>query len=429
MPDVTPMRNSNKPTHKYRASCDSCHEAKVRCSQTRPGCARCLKHGICCVYGISQRSGKHSAETYNAMKRNSTVVSGPPTPPATTGTEILNSFDDTEDPTDFFLSSPIFPDHTSDPPDILGQKRRQWTFDSNIVLDECIVPQWARTNYNSHSMLGKDEIQKSSFQQHPSRPSSRQCSEDALQSARHESIYSPPPVSTSCGPNEKASSLFQAGLMPYGQNNKDENLSSSQASTPCTSCAANSHAHFSLPSGTCRCNEVIIAQLSLLPVLLQNERRAFDVELVQFQQAIRLCASVLACSCSGKDYTTVLTISMLIARIVAVFERGGGNAYKDDVMSSDIAGRGSINRSPKFSLGTYQIDGEDERRLKQEVWWLQLRKVESLVAGFKEMFRRAEQQQVHQDMLQAAAWEKLYLLLDQKAQAVKRDWVAARGNI
>ncbi len=41
---------------KFRASCDGCNEAKVRCSQKKPECERCRRQGISCVYGLSRRS-------------------------------------------------------------------------------------------------------------------------------------------------------------------------------------------------------------------------------------------------------------------------------------------------------------------------------------------------------------------------------------
>ncbi|RHZ44114.1 Zn(II)2Cys6 transcription factor domain-containing protein [Aspergillus thermomutatus] len=50
---------------KLRASCDSCNEARVRCSQTRPICERCLKNDIECIYGVSQRAGRNRSSNPN----------------------------------------------------------------------------------------------------------------------------------------------------------------------------------------------------------------------------------------------------------------------------------------------------------------------------------------------------------------------------
>ena len=183
MTDSTRTWNGIRKTPKFRASCDSCNEAKVRCSQTRPSCARCNKNRVHCVYGLSQRNGKHSAESY--ASRNATL-------------------------------------------------------------------------------------------------------------------------------------------------------------------------------GPCRCSEVIVLQLSSLPALLQNERYDFDVELVQFQEAIKLCTSILACNCAGKDYSSVLATSLLISRIICVVERGvGGVSNEESGLPLDMFGDASTISSPKISLGMYPIDEED----------------------------------------------------------------------
>ena len=85
------MRNAVGKAPKYRASCDACNEAKVRCSKTRPECARCLKHdNRRCVYSISKRSCKPRAE---GSTGNGSLVKAPPTsaPTAEVGTPSSSS--------------------------------------------------------------------------------------------------------------------------------------------------------------------------------------------------------------------------------------------------------------------------------------------------------------------------------------------------
>lgn len=224
--------------------------------------------------------------------------------------------------------------------------------------------------------------------------------------------------------------MVEAELGLYYQERQGNNHYSHAASPPCVSCTADAQDQHVMLGGNCRCNEIVIAAMSSLPVLLRNERRAFDAELIQLQEAIKLCTKVLACTCLDKDYTAVLTISVLIGRIIAVFERCADGAYRDDNdMSVDGREGGGASHSLKFSLGTYQINGDDELKLKQEIWWMQLRKVESLVVVFKDTISRVEPQQAYQGIVQAALWEKLFLLLEQKIQAVKRDWVETRGKL
>ncbi|KAL9596552.1 MAG: hypothetical protein Q9219_005730 [cf. Caloplaca sp. 3 TL-2023] len=46
------------PATKYRASCDGCYQAKVKCTKERPICPRCKNLGLNCKYSPSQRAGK-----------------------------------------------------------------------------------------------------------------------------------------------------------------------------------------------------------------------------------------------------------------------------------------------------------------------------------------------------------------------------------
>ena len=203
--------------------------------------------------------------------------------------------------------------------------------------------------------------------------------------------------------------------------------SDSQSKSQCTSCSTlDSQYNEASTVDACRCNEFIITQLSSLPVLLADtEHATFEAELVQFQRSVNLCASVLACTSPGRDYSTMLTISMLIGRIISLLRRGCAQTGRDNVESTRtpiVTGAITPTTSPKFSMGTYEFEGEDERILKREVWWMQIRKVESLITAFGKMVAEVMSQQVGQDKPQAVVGEKLVSLLDQKVQAVKGDW-------
>lgn len=52
---------SSKP--KLRTSCDGCQEAKLGCSQEKPTCRRCLRHGTTCVYSPFRRIGRPRKST------------------------------------------------------------------------------------------------------------------------------------------------------------------------------------------------------------------------------------------------------------------------------------------------------------------------------------------------------------------------------
>ena len=392
-----------KKVPRYRASCDSCNEAKVRCSQTRPSCARCMKSQTRrCVYGISKRFGKHNREGSTKLEgsaRNGTITRYPTRSTSTTGIKTPSSSSSTIDPRELLRLSPESDVDSSD--FLQGQQLpKTWPFDSNIYMPtRSTMSQGSPANDDHYeSVFGSDEFHMSSVQHHglglfdgASNTELGSCSDDG-------SLAESPP-------------------------------SYLRSNTNCASCStSNRQDNRSSPTGTCCCNEIIVAQLSLLPVLLhRNQCSTFDVELVQFQKAVRICAGALACTCPGKDYTSILAISLLIARIISVFERSGSQAGRDHGTSNSaqsfiMTGTMTPVPSPKFSVGVYEIEGEDENNLKREVWWIQIRKLESLVAGFKDMVAKMVQQQACQDTSEVAAGEKLMVMLDEKAQAVKRHW-------
>lgn len=43
---------------RLRTSCDSCQSLKIKCSQNKPECDRCVKHGLHCVYSPLRRMGR-----------------------------------------------------------------------------------------------------------------------------------------------------------------------------------------------------------------------------------------------------------------------------------------------------------------------------------------------------------------------------------
>ena len=338
--------------------------------------------------------------------KSGTTARYPARPTTKTGIETPSSSSSTIDPRELLRISPESDEDSSDflkaPP-----LPKNWPFDNNLYMPTRLtMSQGLPTNDDHyHMMFGRDDSHPSSLQ--------------------HQGL----------GLFDGASDV-ELGACSDDGNLADQHPSYIPLNTKCASCSTWNRQKDSsspaCPADICRCNEAIITQLSLLPVLLLNNPcSTFDVELVQFQKAIGLCAKAVACTCPGKDYTSILTISMLIARIISVCERSGALAGREDNNTSartlNMTGAMTPAPSPKFSVGIYEIEGEDEGNLKREVWWIQIRKVESLVAGFKEMVERMVQQQACQDT-EVAAWEKLVVVLDHKAQAVKKDWRVYRDQ-
>ena len=73
------------PPIKFRASCDRCYFAKVKCSKERPTCPRCENLGLACSYSPSQRTGKSRRTKSRGMSalqdsKSKPAVSSQPSP-------------------------------------------------------------------------------------------------------------------------------------------------------------------------------------------------------------------------------------------------------------------------------------------------------------------------------------------------------------
>ena len=350
MADASNTQNkAGEKSPKYRASSDSCNEAKVRCSQTRSSCSRCLKNrNRRCVYGVSKRFEKHGGEVSMKVEGNakgSITARYPARSTTKTGIETPSSSSITIDPRELLRISPESDADSSDyskaPP-----LPKNWPFDNTLYMPTRSTMSQGLPTSDDHyyMMFGRDDSHFSSLQDQ------------------------------GLGLFDGASDV-ELGPCSDNGNLADHPPSDIPLTTKCASCSTwNRQKDSSSPVDICRCNEVIVTQLSLLPVLLLNNPcSTFDVELVQFQKAIGLYAKAIACICSGKDYTSILIITMLIARIISVCERSGPLAEREDnigARSFNVTGTMTPSPSPKFSVGIYEIEGEDESNLKREVWWI-----------------------------------------------------------
>ncbi|KAI1474439.1 hypothetical protein K445DRAFT_27742 [Daldinia sp. EC12] len=75
------MAASPLPHHKpvkYRTSCDRCQNIKLRCSQDKPSCKRCISKGVRCIYSPLRRMGRPKKVDHVASA--SSVDESPPSP-------------------------------------------------------------------------------------------------------------------------------------------------------------------------------------------------------------------------------------------------------------------------------------------------------------------------------------------------------------
>ncbi|MCJ1284214.1 hypothetical protein MMC26_003545 [Xylographa opegraphella] len=124
---------------------------------------------------------------------------------------------------------------------------------------------------------------------------------------------------------------------------------------------------------TCGCFKTILQTLRSLYIFSSFPNLTFDVALARNKEAVNLCLAALECNCAAEASLGLLYIS-LIAKILSVYQSSCG-VWSDQSSSSTSA---------RITLGVYNLDRDDEERIKMILVQIELRKVETLVAKVKE---------------------------------------------
>ncbi|EPE35893.1 Zn2/Cys6 DNA-binding protein [Glarea lozoyensis ATCC 20868] len=482
MSEPTPRsRNNVRKAPKLRASCDACSSAKVRCTQTKPSCARCSKHDVPCVYGISRRSGKRSAESYQAMRKNAEMememstspteidmdfldaslnlhstgqstpatsvndlelnqpthitANGLPTPPMAMNMDFLDS------PTSFeFPGSPSTesldsashdqyrssPDSCPDLPEYIKHQLKDWAFDNMFMTNLLPTPQISPKTMACPSFFDfeqRDPLVDASLNDYNfSAPNP--ADEAPSRCFKPSSIYSQSPTESDYMPFGTGSGDFSDNVIPsiecdsYFEHKPTPQPKRVQSSHANTTTYASHPGQVAASTHTCSCNESIITHLSLTPDS-QDANKSYDMRLAQLQEILKLGSDVLNCACTTTNPSIPVSLSLLAARIVSILECLCHKA-REDVSR----GQGqTVSNGDRYSLGMYQIAKEDERRLKQEMLGLQIKKAELLVLCSKEVAGRSNRQMDTQAMVS----DKLFSYLGEQVAEAKNGW-AARNN-
>ncbi|KAG9236038.1 hypothetical protein BJ875DRAFT_372986 [Amylocarpus encephaloides] len=169
-------------------------------------------------------------------------------------------------------------------------------------------------------------------------------------------------------------------------------------------------------------HHTVISRLSSSPER-QVTNKSYDMSLAQLQEILKLGSDVLNCACATSDASIPVALSLLAARIVSILERLCRRAREDDLVAR---GQAQVNvDGDRYSLGMYQIAKEDERRLKQEMLSLQIKKAELMVLCSRELVGRASGPMDTQAMVS----EKLFSFLGEQVGEVKREWDARNGEV
>lgn len=362
-------------SQKLRASCNACNQAKVKCSKARPTCTRCAKHGEECVYSVSLRAGKRPAHYSDARFRKFTQPlidsSGVRTKfksprshaPAANGNAQLQS------PVQSPLETP-----------------NEWRMEDSTAMDMMPIDTEAylnMVNYETPSLLDSSLFDPSNCSSSPSTIPHNIQNLEAFQDPWYQNINIPD----------------TSNLPPYIF--QDRQQSSSLGSNPSSATTPLQSPKTPVFSSSCRCFKTILQTLSNLYIFSSFPNLTFDVALARNKEAVALCLAALGCNCATEASFGLLYIS-LIAKILSIYQSSCG------VWSN----QSSSSTSARLTLGVYNLDRDDEERIKMILVRMELRKVETLVAKVKE---KACQNEAESELM---AFEALVGFLEGKLRAV-----------
>ena len=358
---------------KLRESCNGCNQAKVKCDKTQPWCARCTSRGIVCVYSLSLRSGKRRA-----------------------------------DQSDLKVADPVDEVCTDQPP--LPYKSR--TPSSTPLLDnpmgvEGDVFQELLNYFNAESLLGKLnflakldpqwvlENRQGQMYEGPEAPPADDVKYNHPQSWRQpssRSSLSTIPSTLSPFSPFPSPQVSPDGLSGSLQSSATDDSFASESSRHLNSIARSLHSELPLPSPItgCQCFQLALQKLSSVNQISTLQNTTFDVALQQGKESIALLGSILRCSCRMLDNVLVIILASLISRTLSVYQ-SLCTAYLPH-LSSPCPGNEDVNsRNPsaralqaRVTLGTYELDEDDQDRLKLNIVWIELQKMEDLIIIFRE---------------------------------------------
>ena len=305
---------------KLRASCDTCNQAKVKCTKTRPTCSRCQKYGEECVYSVSLRAGKRPA--YRTVAENNKNLS-------------MNSSADSLHEWNTHSRSPSLTIPFDDQP---------YPFFSYDTISP--VDTLASTSPTSNH----------TSQQH------QQQSPQEMKRQMHQQL------------SEMSGMAFSAASSPYSNTPmNDFPLDTSYPMMPTPS-----RTPFSGSPTPCQCFKSIILTLQTLQNLCESPYTAFDLALACNKEAMTLCTNALQSNCTCfSEINSVMMLVLLMSKVVTVYQLCCSTWCFNPSAEPESS-------PLRVTLGVYQMDKEDEGRFKVEIVRTELLKVQSLIMRLQE---------------------------------------------
>ena len=393
VPTASSTATSSPPKHtKLRESCDSCLIAKVKCSKTRPLCARCLANGAPCGYSPSSRAGRKNR---NAGIKKAAANSTAPKDATDHPQSALPT-------SNLFLPSYMYqiPENNGDRASgmwggssspVISQDQRR----SQLAVEKGFITAKEGDGYDTSDFLPTPPLNGDFMDSFMSLASHNGFSEFATATSSPEGTGDQAPVSPAWTINSNQYSFLPSlqsplDMMPLGhvhshpatrpalptQHEPNPSLAPTGSSTDCDCFASCLHALQSLH------NHSWISSSST-----QQGGVPFDIVLTINREAIDGCSVLLGCDkCVSKIGSSITT--MLLATIFGKVM----SLYRATCMFRFGSSTG-VQASAQLAFGAYTVTGEDRQILEIEILLLELRKVENVLALYHERFHNSQAEQ------------------------------------
>ena len=370
---------STKPVkpRKFRSSCDACSASKVKCDQGQPQCLRCINLGMHCNYSPSRRMGKPPASS-----RKLTTTSNP-----------SSSESEQKEPRPAKkrqLSPPTF---LPDLP-VVDPSNLQVSLDSSYT-DDFMTMNWQddifqTTMFDGPATADIDLTAANLFDLSfdfmadgsPPMPHSNQFifGDDSLNSSKAPS-RNPTYENLQLFASPQSSSHSTREISPCTSIPKQKSMLPPPApekklDTPPQSPLSKK---LSLLTSTTKCNHQMDFGRTELPSPCPGSNASIDQVLIKNKTAIENAYNLLACSCSN-DPHFALTLALICNKILGMYEA----VIKTSGLTSESPTTRMLrpsNSGPSIpiTVGAYQMDAEDEERIRIQIVVNELRKVKGLV--------------------------------------------------
>lgn len=339
------MSRPEAPT-KYRASCDGCYLAKLKCTKEKPTCTRCKNLGLSCTYSPSRRTGKPRASNPDVISSSSTTstITAPITPPPTTASSSSQVL--TWQPVTCSHTGAILPTTTLASPyenslfapnneprsSLMDTTMSDWSSSATTLhdLDSNLLAPWR--NY-----LPNAEQDDSLFN----------ISDNLV--GNNFPAMDPPPTDQ--------------------QQKRKQKQKQKQALNPTTD---------GTPSPTCNCFDSITQALHELHDQSRQQRNstpALEATLSGSKEITARGEQLLNCACAT-DSSLIMLFAALIAKFLSL--------YVPPNMDHHLDIPASTSSSSRVTIGKYTMDVQDGERLRMEIILMELQKVKNLLVRVRE---------------------------------------------